>query len=106
MTIYTSIIIIGLNKYEARIKDYKKAISDYKRALDLSRDNKYSQQHYTQLQLEAKQLRMSLYELDKDNHLLKQQLAQSKQQVLESRPLQYESNVYHPSLFESQVDFE
>lgn len=118
MTIYTMIIIIGLNRYESRIKDYKASISDYKRALSLSRDNGYSQQHYTQLQIENQSLRKSLYELDKDNDMLKRQLAQVRLELLESRPLQNESSVYQShiyanqqeldidSIFERQMDFE
>jgi len=115
---YTIVIIVGIHKYESRIKDLKGSISDYRRALSLSKDNNYSQQHYTQLQLENKNLRMSLYELDKDNDMLKRQLAQARLELLESRPLQYESSTYqHPiyanqqelemdSLFERQIDFE
>ena len=92
MTIYTMIIIVGLNRYESRIKDYKASISDYKRALSLSRNNNYSQTHYTQLQIENQSLRKSLYELDRDNDMLKRQLAQVRLELLESRPLQNESS--------------
>jgi len=88
------------------MKDYKASLSDYKRALGLSKNNNYSQTHYTQLQIESQSLRKSLYELDRDNELLKHQLAQARLKLLQSRPIQYESSIHQASLFESQIDFE
>jgi hypothetical protein len=63
-------------------------------------------QHYTQLQLENQQLRKSIYELDLDNTMLKQQLAQSKQAFLESRPFQYESSVWQNNMYANQQELE
>jgi hypothetical protein len=103
MIVYTTIIIIGLNRYESIIKDLQGSISDYKRAYSLSKDVKT---HYTQVQLDAISLRKSLYELDRDNELLKHQLAQARLELLQSRPIQYESSIHQASLFESQIDFE
>ena len=94
MIAYTTIIIVGLNKYESKIKDLKGSLSDLKRAYKLSKDSAYSQQHYTQLQLENQSLRKSLYELDRDNDLLKRQLAQVRLELLESRPPEFESSKY------------
>jgi hypothetical protein len=82
--VYTSIILIGLYSYESKIKSLSKRI-----------DTTYSQQHYTELQLEVPSLRKSLYELDRDNDLLKKQLAQVRLELLESRPLEFESSKIH-----------
>lgn len=81
---YTAIILIGLFSYEDKIKSLSKRI-----------DTTYSQQHYTELQLENQSLRKSLYELDRDNDLLKRQLAQVRLELLESRPPEFESSKYN-----------
>lgn len=98
---YTMVIIIGLNRYESRIKDLKGSMEDYKRAHNLSKDVK---QHYTQMQLENMNLRNVVSDLDKANKLLQEQIKQLKVALVEP-PLQYESSKYQ-KMFESQVDFE
>ena len=104
MIAYTLVIIIGLNRYESRIKNLN---AEIEWLYDRSFKNKPSNaQHYTQLQIENQSLRKSLYELDRDNELLKRQLGQVRLELLESRPLQNESSIHQVSLFESQIDFE
>ena len=85
---YTMVIIIGIHKYESRIKDLKGSISDYKRAYSLSKDVK---QHYTQLQLDNINLRNTISDLDNANQLLQKQIRHLKETLVEP-PLQYESS--------------
>lgn len=60
--IYTFIIVFTIHRYEALCKEYKESIEDYKRALNLSRT--YSNaEHYTQLQLQNKELIKQIQEL-------------------------------------------
>jgi len=101
----TFVIVYGIHNYEAKIKDYKASIEDYKRALNIAR-NHSNAAHYTQLQLENASMRKSLYELDLDNHTLKLQLAQSRQELLESRPIQYESSIWQNSVYANQQELE
>jgi len=109
LLVYTSfltlVIVYGIHHYEDKIKDYRASIGDYKKALDISKMHSNAQ-HYTQLQLENQQLRKSIYELDLDNTMLKQQLAQSKQALLESRPIQYESSVWQNNMYANQQELE
>jgi len=97
MIFYTSIIILIINKCDRDIKDLNGSISDYKRAYSLSKDNSYSQQHYTQLQLENINLRSVISDLDNANKLLQQQMKQLKVSLVEP-PLQYESSIYQNNL--------
>jgi hypothetical protein len=97
ITTYTLVIVIGIHKYEAKIKDLRGSLSDLKRAYSLSKSNGYSQQHYTQLQLENKNLRSVVSDLDNANELLKKQIRQLKETLVEP-PLQYESSKNNDSL--------
>ena len=92
MTIYSLIIVIGIHRYEARIKDYKGSISDYKRALSLSKHHSNAT-HYTQIQLENHDLRNVVRDLDEANKLLQKQIRQLKVSLVEPR-FQYESDMW------------
>jgi hypothetical protein len=119
---YTIVIVLGIHRYEAKIKRIKNDLdileTDF---FDLYNEycNKSSNaQHYTQIQLDNIDLRKTISDLDVANKLLQQQNRQLRESLLESRPIQYESSRYkHPvyanqqelemdSLFERQIDFE
>lgn len=92
ITIYTSVIIVGLNKYESKIKDLRGTIEDYKRAHSLSKDVRT---HYTQLQLNNQALRKVISDVDDANKVLQNKVRQLNEALAESRPLQYESSKHH-----------
>lgn len=108
MIVYTLIIVSGIHYYEARIKRTEEELVYWANAYDKAIQIKPASiaQHYTKLQLDNQDMRRSLYELDLDNTTLKRQLAQARQELLESRPLQNESSIYQKNIFENQRDFE
>lgn len=94
MGIYTLVIVYGIHYYEAKLKDLNGAISDYKRALEISKHHSNAH-HYTQLQLDNKELRNQIVGIDKDNQALQVQLKALKSQLAgNERTLQYESYMY------------
>jgi uncharacterized protein YlxW (UPF0749 family) len=106
ISILTFTIVYGIHKYEAKIKDYKGSISDYRRALSLSKDNSYSQQHYTQLQLDNSNMRKSLFDLDTANNLLQEQVRQLKVSLAESRRPEFESSIYQSHIWANKQELE
>lgn len=98
---YTIVIVLGIHRYEAKLK---KLNIDLKDAIAIKPTS--IAQHYTQLQLDNSSLRKSLYELDLDNDMLKRQLAQARLELVESRPPQFESSVYQNNLWANQQELE
>ena len=89
---YTLMIVIGIHKYEAKLKKIKAPSNA---------------EHYTQLQLDNYSLRKTVTDLDVANKLLQQQIRQLKESLLESRPIQYESSVYQNQILPIEMrDYE
>jgi hypothetical protein len=97
ITIYSLIIVIGIHRYESRIKNLN---AEIEWLYDKVFKNKPSNaQHYTQIQLENADLRNVTKDLDEANKLLQEQIKQLKVSLVES-PLQYESDMWKGPLTE------
>ena len=82
--IYSILIIGTIYYYEEKMKDLQGSISDYKRALSLSKGNTYAS-HYTQLQLDNKNMADTIALLDEQNKVLQNQIDTLKLQNTELR---------------------
>jgi len=88
---YTIVIVLGIHKYEAKLKKIKAPSNA---------------EHYTQLQLDNYNLRKTISDLDVANKLLQQQIRQLKESLAQSRLPQYESSVYQNNLWANQQELE
>ena len=92
---YTLAIVIGIHYYEAKKKNLIDELVYWSELYDEAIKIKPASiaQHYTHLQLENASLKKSVYELDLDNHTLKNQLNKAKKEILRLTPAEYESYV-------------
>jgi hypothetical protein len=98
MTSYTLVIVVGIHRYEARIKSLNAEIEWlYDRVF---KNRPSNAQHYTQIQLNNADLRNTIKELDIANNLLQAQNKQLKESLVESCQIQYESNMWKGPLTE------
>jgi len=100
---YTIVIVLGIHKYEAKLKRIKNDLDmleeEYFQVYEAYCNRPSNAQHYTQLQLDNIHLRKTISDLDTANKLLQQQIRQLKESLVESRPIQYESSAYQSSIF-------
>jgi hypothetical protein len=105
---YTIVIVLGIHRYEAKMKRINNNL-DILETEFFDLYNEYcikspNAQHYTQIQLDNIDLRKTISDLDIANKLLQQQIRQIKEDFLNSRSIQYESSTYQdnksqPSIF-------